>query len=260
MITVLHIEDDPLWGMAVASICAEWPEFRHIGTEASGVKGIERCRKSHPGIVVLDLRLPDLDGFTVLEAISELDSRPQILLLTCKADDYTLFRANCEGVAGLVWKTYNFRINLYAALHAIMDGRKYFSPEVQAAVRRFHSASDAFHKILSNSEQRLMCLLAKGYADDKIAIEVGLSAATIHSHRRNIMRKLDLHSTQDLIQWGQYKGFSCSQQPAPTCECINNSDKSRFIRNSARTNHRFKLSKSHIDELARLWHLISNDM
>ncbi len=215
--TVFHIEDDALWAKAVRDAIVRWPEFEHLGIATSGKTGIDQYKKLNPDILILDIMLPDMTGLSVIGALEESNPGSRILLLTCRADDFTLSHLDSGQVMALLWKTPNLEYHLSRALFSLANGKKYLSPEVQTALQRFHRAPESFHKIISLREQELLVLVAQGYSDSEIAAVLGLRSTTVKTHRANIMSKLQLHRTHDLILWAQQKGFFVPQIPAPPC-------------------------------------------
>ncbi|MCX6952697.1 MAG: response regulator transcription factor [Verrucomicrobia bacterium] len=206
IVNILHVEDDPFWSNHVANLVRNWGEFRLTG-ETTGASGIARCRQSIPDILLLDLRLPDMSGFSVLDALMLEGNPPPALLLSCKMDSVTLNRANSPHVFGMILKAPEIDGTLRSALSAVAGRRRYFSSDVQAAIRRSAGASDAYHKILSAREQEVVGFVASGHSDSEIAAILGISVATVHRHRQNTMSKLDIHSTPKLMAWAMEKGF-----------------------------------------------------
>lgn len=213
--TVLHIEDDHLWAEVTNHLLNEWPEVCHVGIAPNGREGVALCRERQPAIVLLDLGLPDIDGLAVLDQLNALPRPPRILLLTVRRDDALLYRLGSGGVAGLVWKQAHFDDHLRPALAAVAAGGCYFPPEVCEAVRRFRCSPDAFFKILSPCELRLVSRLALGLNDDDIAAETGRSCGTIRNHWCNIAGKLGLSGRHELKLWAATKGFGLGSKPAP---------------------------------------------
>jgi two-component system NarL family response regulator len=214
---IIHIEDDPLWSATVAGCIAGWSEFELVGSFPTGEAVLRACRELQPKVVALDLRLPDMNGIAVLDELNALPNRPRVLLLTCRADEVTLSRVRSGDAIGVVWKTMGFGTNLRQALGAAARGARHLCPQTKIALSRLSSAPDAYHKILSPREQELIPLLADGYSDAEIAALLGRSHETVHSHRKNILSKLGLHRTEDLVRWAFEKGFIVPLMPAPPC-------------------------------------------
>ncbi len=178
-----------------------------MGSVSNGHDGIILCLEKKPALVILDLDLPDLNGFEAWDHLNALPCPPQILLLTCRTDQALLSRLGSVGVAGLIWKSVDFARYLRPALAAIADGGRYFPPEVTAAIRRFRSAPDAFFKILSPWELKLVSLLAQGFRDSDIADRTRRSRGTIRNHWHNIAGKLGLTDRHEIRRWAEAKGF-----------------------------------------------------
>lgn len=212
-LSILHIEDDPLWGDAVRLVVESLSSKADYRRASSRAEAWRLARERSPEIVLLDLRLPDGDGFS-LAADLQAAGRPRILVLSARTDDVALWRVMREpGLAGLVWKTGALREHLPAALAAMQLGHRYLPPDVQGAMRRLRTDPQAFFKILSDRELGLLPGLGRGLTDDELAAQSGVSALTVKSHRQHIMAKLGLHRTPDLIYWAIAHGFV---EPATT--------------------------------------------
>jgi DNA-binding NarL/FixJ family response regulator len=215
--SVLHIEDDPLWTVAVSETIRLWADTMYIGAETEGGRGLARCRTDTPDIVLLETRASEPGTTAIFDHIRALPKPPGVILLTGRTTEFTLFQS-LRQVIGLVWKTADFRLYLRAAAESVLAGRRFLCPEFQKAAQRFRSMPDAFYKILSNRELALLRYFGEGFRDDEVATLVGLARATTRRHRQNIMAKLGLHRTADLVRWAQEKGFSNPALPAPLCD------------------------------------------
>jgi DNA-binding NarL/FixJ family response regulator len=205
--SLLHIEDDVLWGRAVKQLVHGSRDVAHVGTAATAAQGLALCRAQQPDLAVLALELPDADGFDLALTLANLPRPPRVVLLTVKADEVTLFRASYAYIAGMVWKTGQVQDTLRCAIREVLAGRRYFPADVREAMRTIRTDPTAFFKILSGRELALLPLLCQGFTDDQIAAQTALCPATVKSHRQHIMAKLDLHRTADLIRWAAEKGF-----------------------------------------------------
>jgi DNA-binding NarL/FixJ family response regulator len=107
----------------------------------------------------------------------------------------------------MLFKSHEFDRELWTALDAIADGRRYFSGTVQAAARRVRMQPNAFLKILSGREIDVLKLIASGFADHEIAAILAIGGSTVCSHRQRIMAKIGVHSSAKLLLWAHEKGF-----------------------------------------------------
>jgi DNA-binding NarL/FixJ family response regulator len=206
-ITVYHIEDDPLWAEVVGKKIGGWPEMEYLGSSETGIEGLRRCQDEHPNTVLVDLCLPDIDGLLLIDELSRIVPPSSIVLLTSRADDFTLFRAMGRNVRGLIWKSAHFDGTLRAAINTVAGAATFFPQEVREALQVFRSSGDAFYKILSERELEILPSLARGESNELIASRTGLASTTVKSHRVHILHKLGLNTTCDLIRWAAEKGF-----------------------------------------------------
>ena len=211
--SLLHVEDDALWGQTVQQMASTWQDVCHVGTATSAQAGIALCRIHQPDLALLGLTLPDADGFDLALTLANFPRPPRILVLTVKTDAVTLFRAGYAYIAGLVWKTGQVRETLRCAVREILAGRRYYPEDVRQAMRAIRTDPAAFFKILSSRELSLLPLLCQGLSDSQIGELNALCPATVKSHRQHIMTKLNLHSSEDLIHWAAEKGFAGASHP-----------------------------------------------
>lgn len=207
--TILCIDDDTLVRQLLVVQLLGITQGKSAIYEASDAASGARMAKEHrPEIVLLDLGLPDKSGFLVIDEIHALSPRPRILILTASAPDQVLERVHRSDVSGLLLKSDTGTEELLTAIKTVHDGRKYFSKSVRAAMASARSSPHHYTKVLSPRETELLPLFGYGWTNERMAERTGLSAATIRTHRQNILRKLDLHSTEKLIHWAIIKGFA----------------------------------------------------
>ncbi|OHE88798.1 MAG: hypothetical protein A3G75_01835 [Verrucomicrobia bacterium RIFCSPLOWO2_12_FULL_64_8] len=130
-------------------------------------------------------------------------------------DDVVLFRIGTSKLAGLIWKSNCSGGHFHSAFSSVIAGRNYFPQEVDDAVHRLRASPDAFFKILSEREIRLLDDFVVGHSDQEIAAKRGFSPETVHSHRQHIMAKLGLHPTLDLVEWAKDRGFGSHPAKMP---------------------------------------------
>lgn len=215
-LSILQIEDDPLWRDFCLAALGEVPGIACVETAADGASGLALAKRQRPDVVLLDLRLPDLDGFAVLEELAQLKpAPPKIIILSVRNDPVAISRARDERVHGFVWKTSDVKPCLRTTLEEVAAGRRYFPEDVRRAWAALRADPAAFFKILSTRELALMPYFARGWDDAEIGRAVGLSAATVKSHRQHTMAKAGLHRTAQLIHWAIRLGFGHGDTPLP---------------------------------------------
>lgn len=198
---------------AITKACEQEFGHRVVAQADSGVKAITSVLRVQPEVLILDLSLPDMDGFAVIERIREQPCLTKILVLSAYADDYTLFRVEKANVHGFVDKRQNAIAVLKEALQAIAVGGTYFSSTYENARRARHADPASFDKILSESEQRILCLIGEGLTDEEIGQKLRISPRTVQTHRHNILRKLNISGTPKLIAFAMQHGFTTQNPP-----------------------------------------------
>lgn len=207
-VKIVVIEDHQLVRDMLALSCSRiFPDVA-VQVACDAQSGVELCRSVRPDVVFLDLVLPDRDGLDVLPEIFRHAPNAKVIGLTSFADEFTVHRVLRASIHGFIAKNEQPLELLKEAVETIMAGRQYFSP----VVRKLHAALRAdpasFDKVLSEHEQRLLSLFGEGLDNAAVAARVGLSAATVKVHRRNILSKLNLHSTPELMHYALEKGFT----------------------------------------------------
>ena len=189
-------------------ICREHFHLSVVGEAEDAATGLALCRLHKPDIVLLDLNLPDKDGVAMADELLAMNPRTRILALSSECDDYTLYRVLNSGVHGYVDKNRQSMEVLKEAIDEVLKGRVFFTEVVQQVRQRLRSEPKAFPKLLTEREQQLLELLGGGLTNEEVAQRLKLSTSTVQLHRRNIMGKLGLHRTPDLIRYAVSKGFA----------------------------------------------------
>lgn len=207
-VRVLHIEPRQFWRDYVANLVGSFPDLIHVGSAATAVDASECCSRLSPQVVLMDVYLPDGDGFKLAKHLGCLPQAPAIVFLTEREDEVTLHRVERSNARALVWKIAGFERYVPVALSEAAMGRRYFPPEVHDQLRRLRASPNAFFKILSDCEQNLIGLLCSGYSYREIALKEGCCEGTVRVHFHRIMVKVGLHRRAELTCWAQKTGFS----------------------------------------------------
>jgi len=207
-VTIVIIEDHLMFRDVLRKTCTV--QFGHtvIGETASGKAGVELILRLAPDMVILDLSLPDMDGFNVADRVLTAKPSTRILVVSSHCDDYTLFRVEKSGVHGFLDKNSNTLETLGNALVAIDAGRIYFSETYLDAKLARRNDPRSFVKILSEWERAILSLIGQGLTDEELGQRLKLSPRTVQTHRSNILRKLDIKGTPKLIAFAIEHGFT----------------------------------------------------
>jgi len=168
-------------------------------------EAITCVRTDHaPDIVLLDLALPDGSGWWF---IPHVPSSIRIVLMSNRLDEHSLEWAAKPPVAGFIDNTCMDRAAWHGALREVAAGRSFYSKSFREKRESFRSDSRAWIHFLTDRERSLLGLFAAGLSDQEIAACSDLVSHTVHNHRKSIMRKLELHSTMQLMKWAEARGI-----------------------------------------------------
>ncbi len=213
---VLVIEDQTMVRELLALACGEALPRAKVNTAGTRAAALALCQTAPPDLVILDLVLPDGDGLDLLPDIFAIAPTAKVIALSSHIDEFTLHRALSSRVHGILDKNEQPVRILREAITTVLAGRQYISSFVQRLKASVRADPAAFNKILSEREQGVLQLIGKGLANDQIATRLKISVSTAKNHRLNIMAKLDMHSTPQLIRYAIEKGFTrIPEGPAP---------------------------------------------
>jgi len=201
------VEDHSMMLDFLRKICVQVPGIQLVAEAHTGFEACDRLIHSRPDLVILDVGLPGLDGFEVLERIRAAGVRPKVLILSGSNDPYFVYRVERANVQAFIDKRSQTGAELRAAIAAIDSNRSYFSESFVLERTRRRSDPLAFDKLLTEQQLLVMCLVADCHEDEHIGRILGISSRTVEAHRTAIMRKLGIHTRTGLISYGQKRGF-----------------------------------------------------
>jgi len=176
------------------------------------VEGLAAVRELKPDLVLLDISLPDGDGLELARMIIEELPRVKVLAISSHHDPWTMLQVQRVGIHGFVDKNDQRPEVLTEAIHAVLGGRVYYTPVVNQSSATIRRDPKSFIRVLSDYETRILSMIGESKTDEEIATVLGISPATVQSRRRDIMRKLDIHSTPKLIHYAIVNGLTRAEQ------------------------------------------------
>lgn len=179
-----------------------------VGEAGDGKEAVAAIAKTVPDIVLLDLHLPNLDGFAVAEEIRKISKFVRILVLSSHCDEYSVFRAERVNVQGFVDKNTNSVATLKLAIASVVKGRTWFSEAFQREKAARLNDPRSFDKLLTERERVLLALIGQPMSDAEISHQLNIAEETVEKHRFNIRKKLGLDSTTGLVRYAREHGFT----------------------------------------------------
>jgi DNA-binding NarL/FixJ family response regulator len=181
---VMCVDDHPLVRKGVAAILANEPDMELVAEASDGQEAVEKYRQLHPDVVLMDLRMPRMDGTEATRAIRAEDPEARIIALTSYDGDQDIYRALEAGVRGYILKEM-VHSEVVKAIRTVQAGKRLMPPEVAERL------SEYFPQVaLTAREVEVLSLVARGMANKEIAHKLGTANGTIKMHVQNILEKL----------------------------------------------------------------------
>ena len=183
-----------------------------VAEAADGLEAARLCEDQRPDLVILDIGMPKLSGIEVAARAGKLDRPPGIIILSVHGDESYIMRALVAGARAYLLKNSTDE-DLIPAVRAVAAGKSFFSPGVAAVlaedyVRQLqHRGMTDSYDLLTDREKEVLHLLAEGRSNKEVATLLGLGLSTIETHRANLMQKLNLHSTAEIVLYAVRKGL-----------------------------------------------------
>jgi DNA-binding NarL/FixJ family response regulator len=207
--TVMVVDDHPMWREAVARDLGA-AGFDVVATAGGGQEAIRRAAATSPGVVVLDLQLPDISGVEVARALARSDHPPYVLVLSASGEQADVLEAVKAGATGYLVKSAS-REELLDAVARTALGEAVFTAGLAGLVlgefRRMATAPSASSATagdgprLSERETEVLRLVATGMSSQQIASRLVLSPRTVQNHIQSTLRKLQLHNRVELTRY-----------------------------------------------------------
>lgn len=209
---VLLVDDHQLMREGLCTVLESHGGFSVVGQASDGREAIQLAKDLLPDVVVMDVVMNDLNG---IEATRQtLASVPTCVVVALSShSDRRYVRAILDaGASGYVLKSCAFQ-HLVEAVEVARTGQRYLCEEVSETIESALDprGSGSVYEILAPREREVLQLLAEGLSSSQIASRLDVSTSTIETHRRNIMRKLDLHSVADLTRYAIREGLTTAE-------------------------------------------------
>lgn len=209
---VLLADDHAIVRRGLRSLLETEPGLSVVAEAADGLEAIKLTTEHRPDILILDIGLPKLNGIDVASRVHKLETPPWVIILTMHTDESYILRALAAGARAYLLKDSTDE-DLLPAIRAAAGGRPFFSPAVTSVLvedylRQLQSRglTDSYH-LLTDREKEVLQLLAEGRTNKEVAALLAVGVSTIETHRANLMQKLNLHNTAEIVLYAVRKGI-----------------------------------------------------
>jgi DNA-binding NarL/FixJ family response regulator len=179
-----------------------------IGEARDGRRAVELVKQLRPDVILMDVSMPDMNGFDATRRVHDFDPDAKVLILTMHDDEELVARCLEAGAAGYIMKDAPGAQLLYA-IETVRNGERYLSPNVLKKVMDGYvkgtSRPQTSYDRLTGREREILKLLAEGLTVKEIAVRLGLSVKTVEVHKHNMMKKIDVHDRTELIKYAIQK-------------------------------------------------------
>jgi DNA-binding NarL/FixJ family response regulator len=212
--TILIVDDHPLVREGLKSILKPATEYEVVGQAGRAREALHLVKSLKPDLVLLDLSLPDKSGLEICREIRNISPPTRILIVSMHSKVDYIVKAFQAGATGYMTKE-SATERLLGGIARVLDGEYYMDGSVSHRVveelmqtpDREMKITDAAYDTLTPREQEIMVLLAEGCSAKKAAEKLFISPKTVENHRTNIMNKLGLHSTLELVRYAARLGL-----------------------------------------------------
>jgi two-component system, NarL family, response regulator NreC len=181
-----------------------------VGEASDGREAVKLAAELLPDIAILDIAMPNLNGIEATAQIAKVGSDVRVIILSMHSDESYVVRALDAGARGYLLKD-SAEEDLVQAIRTVAQGRPFFSPAISATLLedyvrtlRQRGLTDSYD-LLTDREKEVLQLLAEGKSNKEAAAQLNLSPYTIETHRTNMMQKLNLHNTAEIVLYAVRK-------------------------------------------------------
>ena len=215
MIKILIAEDQELMRQSLQIILGANSDFEVTDAVENGREVIRSVRREKPDIILMDIRMPEMDGVTCTQIIKESNPEIKIIILTTFDDDEYVYNALKFGASGYILKGVTAK-ELADAVRTVYNGEEMLNADIAKKVLKMFrkiaqsnfaiSVNDEYTKDLSDTERNVIRCVGRGLSNKEIASELHLSEGTVRNYLSSVLSKLDLRDRTQLAIWAVQTG------------------------------------------------------
>jgi len=212
MIQILIADDHGIVRTGLKLLFERVPDIQVVGEAADGREAVKCALELEPSVVIMDIGMPLLNGLEATAQIVRANEHIGVIILSMYTDESYIVRALDAGAKGYLLKD-NADDYIERAIRSVAVGRPFFSPSIAQALledyvrlMRERKVQDSY-ALLTEREREVLQLLAEGKSNKEAATILDLSPYTIETHRTNLMQKLGLHNTAEIVLYAVRKAI-----------------------------------------------------
>lgn len=199
-IKLIIADDHELFRKGLAELLRKHDDIKIVKSVADGAEFMKLVNSPFEAdIVLLDITMPNMNGFQVLKELKTVNSDIKPIVISMHDDGNYIAKCAKMGAYGYLLKNTD-ESELILAIRTVNQGKKYFNAEISEKMINFMSTQSISENILSNKETEVLGFISKGLTTKEIAAKLFVSSRTIETHRANILKKLEVKNTAELIK------------------------------------------------------------
>jgi DNA-binding NarL/FixJ family response regulator len=190
---ILIVDDHPVVCSGLTSMLSSHPEIEVVGSAPGGEEALALLSQTRPNLMLLDLRMPGMDGLSVLKALQQIEHPPRVIVLTSYEKEEDIYRAVRAGAQGYLLKD-STEAEMISALHIVHSGKRYIPRHIAARLADRMLRSD-----LTARELQILGSLSLGHTNKEVAKRLNISENTVRHHVTSIMEKLQVSDRTEAV-------------------------------------------------------------
>jgi len=209
-IRILLADDHGVVRKGLRFLIERQPGMEVVGEAPDGREAVRLAEQLDPKIIIMDIAMPKLNGIDATAQIVKRDPGIGVIILSMHSDEGYLVRVLAAGARGYLLKD-SAELHLVQAIQTVVQGKPFFSPQIAQTLLEDYlrqlqqrGLQDSYD-LLTDREKEVLQLLAEGKSNKEVASLLGLSVYTVETHRANLMQRLNLHSTAEIVLYAVRK-------------------------------------------------------
>jgi len=209
-VRILLADDHGIVRRGLKSALEEERAYEVVGEAGNGREAVQMAAALKPHIAILDIAMPILNGIEAAAQMQKAAESTKVIMLSVHSDETYVLRALSSGAKGYMLKD-SAETEVVAAVRAVYEGSTWFSPAIARTLGEEHvrylrkRGLEDSYDLLADREKEVLQVLAEGKANKEVAAMLGVGLSTVETHRMNLMQKLNLHSTAEIVLYAVRK-------------------------------------------------------